>query len=69
MEVSAFSYSAKLNYALPWLLMGQIQTRRDCLGQKTFLRYSPFNAVAFISTGNSVPAISDFHSWCLCIMY
>jgi hypothetical protein len=34
MEVSAFSYSAKLNYALPWLLMGQIQTRRDCLGQK-----------------------------------
>ena len=74
---SALSSTApnELIYALPKLLMGQIQNtsryffiqtkKRDCLGQKTFLRYCPFNAVAFISTGNSVPAITDFHSWCL----
>ncbi len=37
-----------------------IKTRK-----KTISRYCPFNAVAFISTGNSVPAITDFQSWCL----
>jgi hypothetical protein len=47
MEISFFSTAPnELNYALPWLLKGQIknnfqilsiQTRRDCLGQKNHL--------------------------------
>jgi hypothetical protein len=42
----------ELNYALPWLLMGQIQkTSRYFLSkqdQKTISRYCPFKVVVFI---------------------
>jgi hypothetical protein len=59
----------ELNYALPWLLMGQIQKLLDTFypnkKKKHLALYCPFNAVAFIFTGNSVPVITDFHSWCL----
>jgi hypothetical protein len=57
----------ELNYALPWLLMGQIQkTSRYFLSkQEKKPSRDTVLLMLLLSSGNSVPAITDFHSWCL----